>query len=142
MKATDRDALKRTRAQALLVKQLRERIGGESRCGLRAIRMDGMPGGSRSTAGLDARMIRLEEMTRVLRREEARLRRLEKAAREVILNLRPELYAFCTLYYIAGMSVDSVSEAIDRSERQCLRYKREIEAEEAGAEPGSGDGGR
>lgn len=130
MKATDRDVLKRTRMQAMLVRQMRERIGGESRSGMRAIRMDAMAGGSRSTAGLDARMIRLEEMTRVLRREEARLRRLEKTARELILTLRPELYAFCTLYYVAGMSLVDVGEAIDRSERQCMRYRSEIQGEE------------
>ena len=66
----------------------------------------------------------------MLRREEARLRRMEKAAREWMGTMRPELYAFCALYYIAGMSLADVSAAIDRSERQCIRYRREIEQAE------------
>ena len=42
-------------------------------------------------------------------------------------DMRPELYAFCALYYLAGLSLAETAEAVDRSERQCARYKREIE---------------
>lgn len=133
MRDTDREALRRVRSQAILVSCLRERIGGEIKSGLRAIRMDGMPRGSGSCAGLDARMIRQEEMVRALRREEALLRRREKAAREVMDGMKPEMYAFCAMYYVGGMSLTETARAIDRSERQCLRYKREIEGEKGDA---------
>ena len=39
----------------------------------------------------------------------------------------PGDYGFCALYYIEGLSIEETARAIDRSERQCLRYKREIE---------------
>ena len=44
--------------------------------------------------------------------------------------MRPELYAFCVLYYIGGLDLSEVAAAVDRSERQCMRYRREIEQEE------------
>ena len=127
MTENQREILKNVRAQVKLVMMLKGRLYEEGKAALRALRMDGMPKGSASTSGLDAQMIRREEMSRMLRREEARLRRMERKARQEMEGMKPELYAFCALYYIAGMSLIDVSEAIDRSERQCLRYKREIE---------------
>ena len=127
MTQQEKDVLRHTRAQALLIRRIRERSEEEEGRTICAMRIDAMPRGSASTAGLDAGMIRREEMARMLRREEARFRRLEKKAREAILLLKPELYAFCALYYIEGMSMERVGEALDRSARQCRRYKREIE---------------
>jgi len=68
-------------------------------------------------------------MCRLIERESGILREYEKEARREMDDMRPELYAFCALYYLAGMSLAETAEAIDRSERQCARYKREIEQE-------------
>lgn len=133
MRDTDREALRRVRSQAILVNCLRERLGGETKSALRSIRLDGMPRSGGTGGGLDARLIRQEEMARTLRREEALLRRREKAAREAMDGMKPELYAFCAMYYIGGMSVAEAAQALDRSERQCMRYKREAEEEKGEA---------
>lgn len=130
MNGSERESLIQVRAQAKLVARLRERTEEEKRIGLRAIRMDSPIRGGGNAIGLDAGMIRREEMARVLSREEALLKRMERKARQAMEGMKPELYAFCALYYIAGLSLTEVSEAIDRSERQCTRYRREIERTE------------
>ena len=130
MNRSERENLVQVRAQAKLVARLREKTEEEKRIGLRAMRMDTIARSGTNTAGLDAGMIRREEMARILAREEALLRRMEKKARQAMEGMKPELYAFCALYYIAGMSLADVSAAIDRSERQCIRYRREIEQAE------------
>ena len=122
-----RDQLLEMRSQAIVASHMRERAQ-EGTSELRSLRLDGMPKGPARTGGLDARMIRQEETARMLRREEARLRRMEKKARESMAKMRPELYAFCTMYYIGGLSLTETAEAIDRSVRQCMRYRKEIEA--------------
>lgn len=122
-----RDQLLEMRSQAIVAARMRERAE-EGTCELRSLKLDGMPKGPSRTGGLDARMIRQEETQRMLRREEARLRRMEKKARETMARMRPELYAFCAMYYIGGMSLQETAEAIDRSVRQCMRYRKEIEA--------------
>lgn len=58
-----------------------------------------------------------------LRKEEERMGPLEEAAREAMGRMRPEMYAFCTLYYVHGMSLDEAAQTIDRSRRQCQRYR-------------------
>ena len=123
-----RDTLLEMRSQAIVASRMRERAQ-EGTSELRSLKLDGMPKGPSRTGGLDARMIRQEETARMLRREEARLRRMEKKARELMARMRPELYAFCAMYYIGGLSLQETAEAIDRSVRQCMRYRKEIEAE-------------
>jgi len=122
-----RERLMSVRSQAVLVARLRERVIREKQSTLRSIRLDGMPRSSGHASGLDAGMIRREEMERLLEREEAQLHLMEKRARQAMEGMKPEMYAFCALYYMAGMSLTDVSAAIDRSERQCERYRREIE---------------
>ncbi|MBR5225089.1 MAG: hypothetical protein IKV90_05430 [Clostridia bacterium] len=125
----EKEALLQMRSQAIVAARMRERAQEQTN-GLRSLRLDGMPKGPAQTGGLDARMIRREEAERMLRREEARLRRMEKKARESMAKMRPELYAFCAMYYVGGLSLTETAEAIDRSVRQCMRYRREIEAGE------------
>ena len=125
-----KETLTKVRSQSILASRMREQIGGRSLSGVRSAKLDGMPGSAtRKCAGLDARMIREEETERIMRREEARFARMERAAREVMSSMRPELYAFCALYYIGGMSLQDTAKAIDRSIRQCMRYRREIEGD-------------
>ena len=121
-------ALKRVRAQAELVRKLGEQMKREAPGALPSLRIDGMPRGRGGVpGGLDARVARRDAMQRILMRESALLRRYEREAREVMDAMRPEQYAFCALYYIEGLSIMDTARAIDRSERQCMRYKREIE---------------
>jgi hypothetical protein len=72
-------------------------------------------------------MEKREAMVSLMEKESALLREYEREARKEMNDMRPELYAFCALYYLAGLSLVDTAEAIDRSERQCARYKREIE---------------
>lgn len=129
--AEERQALMRVRAQAQLIARLNEQLRRETGDGLCAMRLDGLPRGRGGVPqGLDARIERRDAMRRIAARESALLRRMEKEARRAMDGMRPEMYAFCALYYIGGLSIAQTAEAIDRSERQCVRYKREIEQEE------------
>lgn len=125
------EKMARVRAQAMLVRRLGEQLREAPDDGLRSMRLDGMPraqGGA--PRGLDVRLEKREAMERILDRESALLRRYEQEARAEMDRMRPEHYAFCALYFLAGLSLAETAEAIDRSERQCMRYKREIEQEE------------
>ena len=70
-----------------------------------------------------------EALKRLAARESRLLREYERAARTFMDEMGPEDYAFCALYYLAGLSLSETAEALERSERQCLRYKRRIEEE-------------
>lgn len=123
-------ALNRVRRQVLLVRQLMDRQRELAADGVHSPRMNGMPkamGGI--AAGLEARVSRREEMERLIRRESEVLIACEKEAREAMDGLKPELYAFCVMYYINGFTLDETAQALERCERQCTRYRREIERE-------------
>ena len=62
-----------------------------------------------------------------IRREGKRMELLEKAAVEEMDGLTPEVYAFCMAYYVGGLTLLEAAEMIDRSERQCNRYKALVE---------------
>lgn len=121
--------LERVRTQVMLVRTLSGRIREISPDGLRSLRLDGMP---RATSGiyrgLDIRMEKREALERMLRKESELLRAYESEARKEMDKMKPEHYAFCAMYYIGGFSLEETAEAMQRSARQCARYKREIEA--------------
>lgn len=119
--------LGRMRMQVKLVRTLSEQIREISGDGLRSLRLDGAPKSSGVYRGLDTRLEKKDAMERILRRESRRMREYEKEARKEMDGMKPEHYAFCAIYYIAGLSLEETAEAIGRSERQCARYKREIE---------------
>ena len=122
------EKMARVRAQAKLVARLAEQTKEMAADGLRSPRLDGQPRGTGyAPRGLDIRMEKREAMRRLMEREGSILREYEKEARREMDDMRPELYAFCALYYLAGLSLAETAEAVDRSERQCARYKREIE---------------
>lgn len=121
-------ALLRVRAQAKLVHELGERLREAAPGALPGQRLDGMPRGRGGVpGGLEVQVEKRDSLLRILQREGALLRRYERAARREMDGMKPEWYAFCALYYIGGLSVADTAQAIDRSERQCLRYKRDIE---------------
>jgi len=121
--------LERVRTQVLLVRRLNGRMREISPDGVRSLRLDGAP---RATGGiyrgLDIRLEKKEALERMIRRESELLRVYESEARREMDGMKPEHYAFCAMYYIGGFSLEETAEAIDRSSRQCARYKREIEA--------------
>ena len=111
----------------LLVRQLNERMKELSPDGVRSLRMGGAPGGRGGAArGLDVHMERREALERMIRRESAVLREYEAAARSEMDSMKPGEYAFCLMYYIGGYSIEETSSAIERSVRQCERYRRAI----------------
>ena len=122
-----KEILGRVRTQTLLVRALSERLKEISGDGLRSLRLDGAPRGS-GHRGLDVRMEKMDAMERMLRRESELLRSYEGEARREMNGMKPEHYAFCAMYYIGGFTLEETAEAMDRSARQCARYKREIEA--------------
>ena len=122
-----RETMMQVRAQSILTARLREKVGGQTISGLRALRLSDMPHAGREAAGIDVQMIKQEELIRQLQNEEARLKRMERKARAKMAGMRLELYTFCAAYYLNGMSILETAEQIDRSERQCMRYKQEIE---------------
>lgn len=68
-----------------------------------------------------------EWLKKKIAQEEKRMAALEKAARSVLEDVNPEMYAFGVSYYIDGMSLLEAGKIIDRSERQCIRYKQAFE---------------
>lgn len=124
-----KDILGRVRKQVMLVRTLSGQIKEISSDGIRSLRLDGMPRASSGVyRGLDVRMEKKDALERMLRRESEVLREYESEARREMDRMKPEHYAFCAMYYIAGFSLEETAEALDRSERQCARYKHEIEA--------------
>lgn len=124
-----KDVLGRVRTQVMLVRTLSGQLRELSADGLRSLRLDGGPRGCTGVyRGLDVRLEKKDALERMLRKESRLLRTYEKEARREMDGMKPEHYAFCEMYYIAGFSLEEASEAMDRSLRQCARYKREIEA--------------
>ena len=121
---TRREIMTRVRAQALLVRRLDEQmkeLGGD---GVRSLRLGGAPGGNYAAGrGLDVRMERKDALERMMTRESARLAEYEKAARREMEEMKPGEYAFCLMYYIEARTLKETSMAIDRSVRQCERYR-------------------
>lgn len=122
-----KDILGRVRRQVRLVRTLSEQIREISGDGLRSLRLDGAPRSSGVYHGLDARMEKKDSLERMLRRESEVLREYESEARREMDTMKPEHYAFSAMYYVAGLSLVDAAETLGRSERQCARYKREIE---------------
>lgn len=120
-------ALRRVRTQRELVARLGERLRRETMDGMRSPRLDGLPAGHDLPGGLEAGLIKREMLERLAERERGLLREYERAARAFMDAMNPEDYAFCAMYYLAGLSLSETAEALERSERQCLRYKRRIE---------------
>ena len=124
-----KEILGRVRMQVLLVRTLSGQVKELSGSGLRSIRLDGAPRAAGSLGrGLDVRMEKKDALERMLRKESRLLRTYEKEARQEMDGMKPEHYAFCAMYYIGGLSLEETALAMDRSARQCARYKREIEA--------------
>ncbi|MBR5303188.1 MAG: hypothetical protein IKU38_10165 [Clostridia bacterium] len=124
-----KDILCLVRTQVMLVRRLSGQIRELSGDGLRSLRLDGMPGKSRGTYhGLEIQIEKKDALERMLRRESELLRQYERQARKEMETMKPELYAFSAMYYIGGFSLEETAEALERSERQCARYKREIES--------------
>ena len=126
MTSTEKTALMSIRAQIALVGQLRAQAGDAALTDLRSPSMD-MPRSGGFSGGLERRLIQQEHLQRMLEREEAALRQLEQHVRAAMAKMRPELYAFCTFYYLSGMSLPQTQAVLDRSERQCRRYRQELE---------------
>ena len=127
-KMTKREVMIRVRSQALLVRRLNEQLKELSPDGISSVRLSGMPGGKGGIPrGLDVHMERREALERMIRRESAALREYEAAARKEMDGMKPGEYAFCLVYYIGAYSIEETCSAIERSLRQCMRYKKEIE---------------
>lgn len=63
---------------------------------------------------------------RMLARERLALQEHEKEARAYMKDLRPIEYSFVLTYYLSGMTLRETSETIDRSNRQCERFRKKF----------------
>ena len=125
---TRKEKMRRVRAQAQLVQRLGARMKEYAADGIRSPGLDGMPRARGCTpSGVMLRYEKREAMREVIEKESAVLREYEQAARREMDLMRPELYAFCAVYYLAALDIDEAAEAISRSKRQCERYRAEIE---------------
>ena len=126
--------MRRVRAQAMLVHRLGEQLRALEP-GVKSPVLTDMPRYSGGMAkGIDCQMARKDALERILLREGALMREYESAARAEMDRMKPELYAFCTLYYLSGMTMEETAETLGRCVRQCTRYKKEIESEEGDGE--------
>ena len=123
-----KDIFGRVRMQLKLVRTLREQLRELLKDGVRSMQMDAMPRGMSGIGrGLEIRIEKREAKEEMLRKESELLQAYEKEARREMDSMKPEHYAFCAMYYMGGLSLEETAEAMDRSVRQCARYKREIE---------------
>ena len=121
---TRREVMTRVRSQVLLVRRLNEQLRELSPDGVCSLRIGGMPGGKGGVPrGLDVQMERREALERMIRRERAVLMEYETAARREMDGMKPSEYAFCMMYYLDARTIKETSVAIDRSIRQCQRYR-------------------
>jgi len=121
--------MRRVRAQALLVKRLKEQLHTVSP-GIRSMITTEMPAGRGGLKkGLDVQIAKKDALERMIKQECSVLRKFEQAAREEMDAMKPGQYAFCSMYYLSGLSIEETSEMIERSIRQCSRYRAEIEGE-------------
>ena len=124
---TRREIMQRVCSQVLLVRRLKEQMKELSQDGLRSLRIGGTQGGKGGTPrGLDMHLERREALERMIRRESDALREYEAAARREMDGMKPGEYAFCLMYYIGGYTIEETSMAIERSVRQCERYRSMI----------------
>ena len=135
MNEKDRETLLRVRGQARLVRELNEKLMDIQAASIGAVQLDGMPRGKGGLArGLEIRLMMKETLERSLEREGAILHELEEEAGKAISGLKAGLYSFCMYYYIGGLSMEDTIRMTDRSRRQVMRYKREIEGKKEGEE--------
>ena len=124
---TRKEIMARMRSQVLLVRRLSEQLKEMSPDGMRSLRLCGVPRGKGGVpSGLDVQMERREALERMIHRESALMREYETAARREMDGMKPGEYAFCLMYYIGAYSIEETSAMIDRSLRQCERYRSAI----------------
>ena len=116
-----KETLGRVRMQVQMVRKLNEQVKEISGSGLRSMRLDGAPAPELPESPEDA-------LERMLHKESELLRTYEREARKEMDAMKPEQYAFCAMYYIAGFSLEETAATMKKSIRQCMRYKHEIEA--------------
>lgn len=133
MNEKDRQTLLRVRGQARLVRELSEKLTDIQTATIGAVQPDGMPHGKGGLArGLEIRLMMKETLEKSLEREGALLHELEEEAGKAISGMKAGLYSFCMYYYIGGLSLEDTIRMTDRSRRQVMRYKREIEGGKEG----------
>lgn len=123
------DILRRVRKQRKAVDLARQRYDEVmAACTtVRAQRYDRVPGGSRTSCGLERHIIKADSMRRMLEHAEEKLKCCIDEAMNVIERLPLPLFCFCLYYYVEGMAVEETARMIDRTERTCWRYKQIIE---------------
>ena len=122
------EVMRRVRAQALLVQRLCGKMKEYAADGIHSPRQDGMPRArSYAPGGVSLLYEKREAMRAVIDKESDMLREYEQAARRAMDEMRPELYAFCAMYYLAALDIEEAADAIGRSKRQCERYRAEVE---------------
>ena len=131
MNQQDRQILLQVRGQVRLVRELNEKWKDMQTATLGAVQFDGMPHGRGGLSrGLEVKLMMKETLEKTLEREGAILRKMEEKARNVLSGMKIGLYSFCIYYYIGGMSLEETMKIMDRSRRQVMRYKREIEKDD------------
>lgn len=138
MNEKERQVLLRVRGQVRLVRELNEKLTEMQAAKLSAVQLDGMPHGRGGLArGLEVKLMMKESLEKSLEREGAILHELEDEAIGIISGLKIGLYSFCMYYYIGGLSLEDTMRMTDRSRRQIMRYKREIEGKKESGEDGA-----
>ena len=122
---TRREIMTRVRSQVLLVKRLEEQMKELGIDGVRSMNYGGAGGGGGDARarGLDVRLEKKEALERMIAREKMRLEEYEAAARREMALMKPGEYAFCLMYYIGACTIRETSRLINRSVRQCERYR-------------------
>ena len=120
-------ALLGVRRQAIVVRELEEKLAELQAANLSAAKMDGMPRAKSGVWGLEKILIQKEGLENALEKEKRILQEMELDARRALLQFQGGSYSFGIYYYLYGMSVEESARLMNRSIRQVMRYKREVE---------------
>ena len=125
--STEKAALQAARNQRFILNRAQEDYDTAvaSCVAVGAQKIDGMPHGNSVPHGLETGYIAVERQKKTLERETALFEKYERRARAVMTKMEPALYGFCLFFYLQAKSTSETAAAINRSERQCQRYRRE-----------------
>lgn len=116
--------LETIRAKMIEVRELNEqaaRIGAA----YKSPAFDGMPKAGGGSA-MDARLIALEQIEARRDALKSEAYALEAEVRGAIVELPPQLYSFCVIYFLGALPAAETCKILDRDETTLYRYKREV----------------
>lgn len=88
--------------------------------------MDGMPKGAGSGDAMDRRMCALDDLERRAKAIAKDVQAIEGEIRSEMSELPQLLYTFCTVYFLAGCSVNETCRIMEKAKNTVVGYRTEV----------------